>query len=95
MYTLRIIEETREDESKPFEQVIKNFELGTSYRLARRGCTSMFDQLLLEQPENLQNRIRMFIVGVNGNVFPVLSKTETLQCEYFVMTGNGSTFERL
>lgn len=95
MYTLRIIEETREDESKPFEQVIKNFELGTSYHVARRGHTSTFEQLLVEQPESLQNRIRMFVVGVNGNVFPVLSKTETLQCEYFIMTGNGNTFERL
>ena len=95
MYTLRIIEETREDESKPFEQVIKNFELGNFYQIARRGCTSKFDELLVEQPEHLRNRIRMFIVGAGCNAMPILSKTEFVQCEYFVMTGNGSTFERL
>jgi len=95
MYTLRIIEETRENEGVPFEQVIKNFELGNFYQIARRGCTSKFDELLKEQPEPLRNRIRMFIVGVGGNAMPILSKTETVQCEYFVMTGNGSTFERL
>ena len=56
MYTLRIIEETRENEKDPFEQVIKNFELGNFYQIARRGCTSKFDDLLNEQPEHLRNR---------------------------------------
>lgn len=95
MYTLRIVEETREDESKPFEQVIKNFELGNFYQIARRGCTSKFDELLVEQPEHLRDRIRLFIVGVGGNAMPILRKSEFVQCEYFVMTGNGNTFERL
>ena len=95
MYTLRIIEETREREKEPFEQVIKNFELGSFYQIARRGCTSKFDELLKEQPEHLRHIIRMFVVGIGGNAMPILSKTETVQCEYFVMTENGKTFERL
>ena len=95
MYTLRIIEETRENEKSPFEQVIRNIEIGSSYTRIQRGESSVFDNLLNDYPEYAKVSIRAFLLFGNGEVYPVSENDTNHNWSYFVMNESGKTFERL
>ena len=91
MYTLRIIEETRENEKAPFEAVVSNHELADSY--AKFGPdTRRFRERV---DSNLHERITMLIIGGNGKEFFLQRNHKNTEYHYFVMTDSGKTFERL
>jgi hypothetical protein len=96
MYTLRIIEETRQDEKKPFDQVIENFSLGNSYTILRKGSTTEFDTFLDERfPGEDRTKIRKVIIPESNHEFFIMEETPLERFDYFVMTDSGKTFERL
>lgn len=96
MYTLRIIEETRENETDPFEQVIENFELGNSYSRIR-SRTKEFNRIVedLYSEESDIDEIESIICAENEKIF-FIEKNETNRVfSYFIMTDSGKTFEKL
>lgn len=96
MFTLRIIEETRENENAPFEQVIENFGLGNSYAVLKKGNTSEFDATMKKNhPETSQDGIRALLCAENGLEFFICDEKPNMRYSYFIMTENGKTFERL
>lgn len=96
MFALRIIIETRKDESKPFEQVIENHELGNSYAKLKKGVTSEFDQIMDDKyPENDKSEINGLLCGENGTEFFICENKPNETFTYFVMSESGKTFERL
>jgi hypothetical protein len=96
MFALRIIEEMRENENAPFEQVIENYALGNYYSQLRKGSTKEFDQLMKENyPEHDIATIKAIIIGENKLTMFVKENTSDKQYSYFIMTENGKTFERI
>jgi len=95
MYTLRIIEETRENENVPFEQVLENFELGDSYSFIKKGCSKEFDRIVNENQGGDASEIKAVICGENGKVFFIMKSTKCMEYSYFIMTESGKTLERL
>ena len=95
MYTLRIIEETRENEKAPFEQVIENFELGGSYTQIHKGCSNEFDRITKENQGGDTDGIRAVLCGENEKVFFIMKNSKNMVFSYFIMTDSGKTFERL
>jgi len=95
MYTLRIIEETREDEKSPFEQVIENFELGGSYSIIKKGSSREFDEQLKDWPSEDKSQIESIVCGQSGVQFFIFIPTMKRNNTYFIMTDSGKTFERL
>lgn len=95
MYTLRIIENTRENEENLFEQVIENFELGNSYSIIKKGSSKEFDSQLEECFENDKKDIRLLLCAENGIKFHILNNNKNRIFEYFIMTDSGKTFEKL
>lgn len=96
MFTLRIIEETRESESVPFEQVIENFEIGSSYSILKKGATKEFDEIM--ETEFLgadMMPIESLLCTEHGRKFFIWEQTPLRNYSYFIMTENGKTFERL
>ena len=96
MYTLRIIEEKRENENVPFEQVIENHELGSSYSKIKNGVSKEFEEITKGLfPEEDTTDVELIICGENEKVFYILSKTPTRNNAYFIMSECGKTFEKL
>jgi len=96
MYTLRIIEEVRENEKLPFEQVIENFELGLSYTKIEKGCSKEFSRIMKDLfPSESDLEIESLIIGENEKVFFVFKATSLRNNSYFIMTESGKTLERL
>lgn len=99
MFVLRIIEETRENEKAPFEQVITNYEIGKSYSVIRKGISKEFDAIIESFPGSVKEEISAVLCVDkkydDNNVFFVMAPTETKKCAYFIMTDSGKTFERL
>lgn len=96
MFALRIIEEERENKNAPFQQVIENFELGSSYSKIKKGSTKEFDKLIKEKfPDTDKNGIESLICAENGHTFFIEDNTENKVYSYFIMTESGKTFERL
>jgi len=94
MYTLRIIEETRADESMPFEQVIENFELGDAYATIKNGITE-FDKIMERYPNENKELIKVIICGENGDEIFVRQNDTLNEYTYFIMSESGKTFEKL
>lgn len=70
MYTLRIIEETRENEDSSFEQVIENFELGRAYCKIKKGHSSEFKRIMDNMyPEENDKDIKALVIGENEQIF--------------------------
>jgi len=96
MFALRIIEETRENENLPFEQVVENFVIGNSYSILRNGATKEFDAIMeSEFPEAEITPIESLLCTENGSKFFIWYPTALRQYSYFIMTESGKTFERL
>jgi predicted peroxiredoxin len=96
MFYLRIIEETRKDESSPFEQVITNYELGNSYSVLRKGITEEFEKNMDYYFKELkEDGISALLCGENGLKFFIMEETELKTFAYFIMTETGKTFEKI
>lgn len=96
MYTLRIIEEFRKDKDSPFEQVVENFELGSSYAKLTKGLTSEFDEILSSEfPNHDKDSIHALICGRNGDIYFIEENNENKAFYYFIMSDSGKTFEKL
>jgi len=95
MYTLRIIEETRESVDQPFDQVIENFELGSSYSRVNNGTREFSRIMDSNYPESNREGIESIICGENEKTFFVMKNEDHRVYSYFVMTESGKTFERL
>lgn len=95
MYTLRVIIEKRSDGHKPFDQVIDNYSLGNSYRIARKGMSDEFNEGLKEYPEESGENVRAVLFSEKQETWFIMGDSENLKYSYFIMTENGKTFERL
>ena len=96
MYTLRIIEETRENVNEPFDQVIEDHELGDSNTRIKKGSSKEFDSIMKEMyPEESKNEIEYLVIGSNEKIFFVLKRTKLRNNAYFIMTDSGRTLTRL
>jgi hypothetical protein len=96
MYTLRIIEETRENENAPFEQVIENFGLGNAYSILKKGVTKEFDEIMKSMfPESEKTNVRALICAENDTVWFIENNEKNKTYSYFIMTESGKTFEKL
>jgi len=96
MYTLRIIEEERENESTPFEQVIENFELGDAYTKIKNGSSSEFDKYVeKDMPSDEKGKIDSVIIGSNGHTFYIMNNSRNREFSYYIMGDSGNTFEKL
>jgi len=78
MFILRIIEETRKDENSPFEQKIRNLELGNSYSIKKEKdnltllCGENGIRFFVQEP--LPNsHYFYFIMTDNGQTFENIS----------------------
>ena len=96
MYTLRIIEEERDNESMPFEQVVENFELGGAYTKIKNGSSSEFDRYIEEDmSSDEKSEIDSVIIGSNGHAFYIMNNSKNKQFTYYIMGDSGNTFEKL
>ena len=96
MYTLRIIEETRENENVAFEQVIENHELGSAYSKIEKGHSKEFHSIMRDSfPDESKADVKSLICGENEKVFFILENNSLRNNAYFIMTDSGKTFERL
>lgn len=104
MFALRIIEETRESENAPFEQIQNNHALGRGYSKLKQGVTKEFDleieRLTPQLQENWPNldvktQVDSIISGENGDSWFIMKDTPLKRHQYFIMTETGATFERL
>ena len=95
MYTLRIIIEERENKNFPFEQTIHNYSLGNSYTKVENG-TKIFDKIMDElYPEFSKDEIKAIICSEDKKEWVIMKNKENQTFSYFIMTENGTTFERL
>lgn len=96
MYTLRIIEETRQNVSDPFQQEIKNFEIGCFYSVVRKGHSEKFNKLIKEKHIGTPTEgVRAIICDQKEWDFFVFEDTELKRTSYFIMTESGKTFEKI
>ena len=96
MFSLRIIEETRKNENEAFEQVTTNHSLGNSYSILEKGKTSEFDDLMKKTyPEHDKSKLKGIICSDLGDDFFIEKNEENKIFQYFIMTENGKTFEKL
>jgi len=95
MYTLRIIEEIRDRETKVFDQIISNHALGSCYTFVKKG-TKFFDECLKNKyPETDKTTVSGLVLTETGNVWFLKVPEVNRRNTYYVMTDTGKTFERL
>jgi len=92
MYTLRIIEETRENEKALFERSVTNHALGNSYTVFVKGQSKRFKE---EVPDELSKDVKAVLIGDTGGYFWIRENSENELRSYFIMTDSGKTFEKL
>lgn len=96
MYTLRIIEKTRENENDAFDEVIENFELGNSYTVLIKGATKEFDKIMKNNHSGTKHDgIKSLLCAENGEEFFIWNETSNRMYSYYIMTESGKTFDRL
>lgn len=95
MYTLRIIEETRENEKVPFDQVIENFEVGESYSIIKKGFSKEYDKEMAEWTDSTAESVTAILKCENGKTFHIVKNNEFRNYTYYIMTESGKTFEKL
>ena len=98
MYSLRIIEKTRESVDDNFDYVTENFCIGTSYSVVRADSKEFKRIMDSEYPDLKQSskdKIRALLCCENGQTFFIEEKDSLREYEYFIMTERGNTFEKL
>ena len=96
MYTLRIVEKSRENETQSFDEVVQNCELGNSYSLIRNN-TREFNKFFEQQLPGGANAemVEKLLFSELGTTWFIEYDTEDTKFEYYIMTDSGKTFERL
>lgn len=79
MFVLRVIREEREDGTKPFHSRVVNHDLGDSYEFCKYKEDGCFGM----------------IIGDKTNTFKLRKDELNLQYFYYIMNGDGGSFERL
>lgn len=96
MYTLRIIEETKNEGNTYYDQMINNHALGNSYSVIKNGASDDFHSIMKEKyPEWDKTRIKAIVLSSKQETFFIDKGEANKQYSYFIMTENGKTFERL
>ena len=98
MYSLRIIEKTRENVEDRFDYVTGNFYIGNSYSVVRSDSKEFKRIMDSEYPDLKQSskdKIRALLCCDNGQTFFIEEKDSLMEYEYFIMTERGNTFEKL
>ena len=98
MYSLRIIEKTRENVDDNFDYVTENFCIGTSYSIVRADSKEFKRIMDSEYPDLKQSskdKKRALLCCENGQTFFIEEKDSLREYEYFIMTERGNTFEKL
>ena len=98
MYSLRIIEKTRENVDDKFDYVTENFCIGTSYSVVRADSKEFKRIMDSEYPDLKQSskdNIRALLCCENCQTFFIEEKDSLKEYEYFIMTERGNTFEKL
>jgi len=98
MYSLRIIEKTRESVDDNFDYVTENFCIGISYSVVRADSKEFKRIMDAEYPDLKQSskdKIRALLCCENGQTFFIGEKDSLREYEYFIMTERGNTFEKL
>lgn len=80
MFVLRVIREEREDEKKPFYSRVMNHFLGDYYEFCKAPDGEQFGMVLGEK---------------DTKVIKLYKNRENVKYAYFIMTGIGSTFEKI
>ena len=79
MFVLRVIQEQKEDGWKVPKSQVTNHCLGGSYEVLRRAGKETFGK----------------VIGEKDVEIVLFKNTKKLHFDYFIMTGNGSTFEKI
>jgi len=98
MYSLRIIEKTREYVGDRFDYVTENFYIGVSYSVVRSDSKEFKRIMEAEYPDLKQSskdKIRALLCCDNGQTFFIEDKDDLREYEYYIMTERGNTFEKL
>ena len=96
MFTLRVLEEKREDVKLPFEQVVSNYELGSSYIIIKSGTEEFKRNLIGRQPNLIEDeRISSIICSDKGDTWFIMKNNEYNEYTHYIMNENGGTFERI
>lgn len=95
MFILRIIEETRDNATLPFEQVIENFELGVAYSRIKNGTKEFSEIMNTKYSEYSQDEVESIICGENEKEFFIEKNNTNRVYSYFIMSDSGKTFEKL
>lgn len=95
MYTLRVIIEERENSNSPYEQVIHNYDLGNSYTKISNGSKLFYEIIDRLYPEFPKDDVVSIICSEKQDEWFVMNNSENKKRFYFIMTENGSTFEKL
>ena len=98
MYSLRIIEKTRENVDDNFDYVTENFCIDTSYSIVRADSKEFKRIMDSEYPDLKQSskdKIRALLCCENGQIFFIEEKDSLREYQYFIMTERGNTFEKL
>lgn len=108
MYTLRVIEEKRDDKCSPFDSETHNFYLGAHYSVYRRGLSRAFERFLANNSKAKKvldesscadaplNDVRGIVLAEEGgNVIHLLDDSENIKRNYYIVMESGRTFERI
>lgn len=96
MFTLRIIEETRENSNQPFDQIIENYYLGDKYSILKKGDTKEFDKIMDEEFPNSNKKDLIGILCFNARDRIFIERPSALRrFTYYIISDNGKTFDRI
>ena len=95
MFALRIINKTRDNVNEPFKQQIETYELGLSYALIKKDTSKEFNEILTRSNVEDHTIVRAIVSGDNGLEFFIEDNTPLIQKSYYIVSCNGSTFEKL
>ena len=96
MFTLRVLEEKREDVKLPFESVVSNYELGSSYSVIKSGTEEFKRNLIGRYPDLIEDkRISSIICSDKGDILFIMKNNEYNEYTHYIMNENGGTFERI
>ena len=79
MFVLRVIREERESDKEPFHSRVMNHDLGDYYEFCKWNKEGCFGMVL----------------GDKTNTFKLRKNEPNIKYFYYIMNGNGGSFERI
>ena len=98
MYSLRIIEKTRENVEDRFDYVTENFYIGNSYSVVKSDSKEfkrIMEAVYPDLKQSAKDKIRALLCCDSGQTFFIEEKDDLMEYEYYIMTERGNTFEKL